>query len=131
MNDELPLTVQNTSLGELEALVLSALWDKERLSTPEVFNEVGVPRGLAYTTILTVLQRLHRKGLVTRQVVGKSHVYDATLSRDQFAERRAEVLAASMVKLGNAGLAAFLSEAGRLDPEFVAQLRAQLKGLES
>jgi predicted transcriptional regulator len=131
MNDELPPTVQNTSLGELEALVLSALWEKERLSTPEAFNQVGIPRGLAYTTILPVLQRLHRKGLATRQAVGKSHVYAATLSRDQFAERRAEILAASMVKLGNAGLAAFLSEAGRLDPEFVAQLRAQLKGLES
>lgn len=131
MNDELSPSVQNTSLGELEAFVLAALWDKGKLATPEVFNHVGRARGLAYTTILTVLQRLHRKGLVTRQAAGKSHVYAPALSREQFAERRAELLAAAMVSLGSAGLAAFLSEADRLDPEFMAQLRAQLKDLES
>jgi len=120
-----------TSVGELEALVLSALWEKGQLSTPDVFDEVGVPRGLAYTTILTVLQRLHRKGLVTRKASGKSHVYSPALSREQFSERRGEVLAAAMVKLGSAGLSAFLSEADRLDPEFMAQLRTQLKELGS
>ena len=131
MNDELAPPRQNTSVGELEAYVLAALWEKGPLSTPEVANQVGAPRGLAYTTILTVLQRLHRKGLVTRQAAGKSHVYAPALSREQFAERRAEVLAAAMVKLGSAGLSAFLSEADRLDPEFMAQLRAQLKDLET
>lgn len=131
MNDELSPPVQNTSLGELEAFVLSALWEKGQLSTPEVVNQVGAPRGLAYTTILTVLQRLHRKGLVTRHAAGKSHAYAPALSREQFAERRAEVLAAAMVKLGSAGLSAFLSEADRLDPQFMAQLRAQLRDLET
>jgi predicted transcriptional regulator len=131
MDDELSPPVQNTSLGELEAFVLSALWEKGQLSTPDVFDEVGVPRGLAYTTILTVLQRLHKKGLVTRKASGKSHVYSPALSREQFSERRGEVLAAAMVKLGSAGLSAFLSEADRLDPEFMAQLRTQLKELGS
>ena len=52
--------------GELEAAVLEALWAGEELSTPAVHERVGVPRGLAYTTILTVLQRLRKKGLVKR-----------------------------------------------------------------
>lgn len=129
MHEESAATVK-TSLGELEAFVLSALWEKGELSTPDVFNAVGVPRGLAYTTILTVLQRLHRKGLVSRRAAGKAHVYSPTVSRNQFSELRAEVLAAAMVKLGSAGLSAFLSEADPLDPQFIAHLRAQLSELE-
>jgi predicted transcriptional regulator len=113
-------------VGELEAAVLSALWEGGELSTPAVFEQVGKPRNLAYTTILTVLQRLYRKGLVTRRGEGKAHVYAPALTRDQFSERRAERLAGAMVELGNAGLAAFLAEANRLDPAFVAQLRRQL-----
>ena len=131
MNDELARPPQNTVLGELEAVVLASLWESGQLSTPQVFDHVGVPRGLAYTTILTILQRLHRKGLVTRQAAGKSHLYAPALSREQFSERRAEALAAALVKLGSAGVSAFLSEASRLDPDFLDDLRARLEEAES
>ena len=123
-------TVQSTSVGELEAVVLAALWDNGELSTPAVFAEVGKPRGLAYTTILTVLQRLHKKGLVARRGEGKAHVYAPTMSREQFSERRGEFLAGAMVKLGDAGLSAFLLEAGRLNPTFLAQLRVHLTDID-
>lgn len=118
---------QSTSVGELEAHVLGALWDSGELSTPEVFERVGKPKGLAYTTILTVLQRLYRKGLVSRRGQGKAHVYTAAMSREQFSERRGEYFAGAMVKLGEAGLSAFLAEADRLSPAFMTQLRTHLK----
>jgi len=121
---------QSASVGELEADVLTALWDNGELPTPEVFNRVGRPRGLAYTTILTVLQRLYRKGLVLRRSEGKAHVYSPAMSREQFSERRGEFLAGALVKLGEAGLSAFLAEADRLDPAFLAQLRSHLKDPE-
>src|SRR5487761_1989697 len=105
---------QSTSVGELEASVLATLWESGELATPEVFNRVGKPRGLAHTTTLTVLQRLYRKGLVSRRGEGKAHVYSPALSREQFSERRGEVLAGAMVALGGAGLSAFLAEAKRL-----------------
>ncbi|MBA4180575.1 MAG: hypothetical protein C0506_08315 [Anaerolinea sp.] len=131
MNDHLEPTAQSTSVGELEASVLSALWDNGELATPDVFARVGKPRGLAYTTILTVLQRLHRKGLASRRGAGKAHVYSPAMSREQFSERRGEVLASAMVGLGDAGLSAFLAEAQRLDPAFMAMLRNQLQESEA
>ncbi len=126
MNDK-----KEPSVGELEASVLSALWDSGELSTPAVFNKVGNPRGLAYTTILTVLQRLNRKGLVCRRSEGKAHVYSPAMSREQFSGRRGEYLAGVMVELGGAGLSAFLTEARRLDPAFLAMLRSQLEESET
>lgn len=110
--------------------MLAALWEKGELATPDVHRAVGEPRGLAYTTILTVLQRLYRKGLVARRGKGKSHVYTPALSRDEFQERRAEALAATMIRLGTAGLSAFLAEANRLDSQFIADLRTQLEELD-
>lgn len=124
-------SAHSTSVGELEASVLAALWDSGELATPDVFNRVGRPRGLAYTTILTVLQRLYKKGLVSRRGEGKAHVYSAALSREQFSERRGELLAGAMIGLGSAGLSAFLTEAQRLDPAFMGKLRTQLKELDS
>jgi predicted transcriptional regulator len=115
------------TLGELEAAVLEALWVHGELRTPAVHEAVGVPRGLAYTTLLTVLQRLTKKGLVVRRDGGRSHVYTPALTRQQFAARRAELLAGTFVEIGAVGLAAFLTEAERLDPDIVKLLRKRLR----
>lgn len=130
MNDQTESVTLSTSVGELEASVLAALWDGGELATPDVFNAVGKPRALAYTTILTVLQRLYRKGLVSRRGAGKAHVYSPAMSRERFSERRGEVLASAMIGLGSAGLSAFLAEASRLDPGFMGNLRSQLQELD-
>jgi len=116
------------SLGELESAVLEALWSHGPLSTPAVHDVVGVPRNLAYTTILTVLQRLHKKGLVSREEQGRAHLYSAVLSREQFASRRGQALATALAALGDAGLAAFLAETERLDPEALKVMRSRLGG---
>ena len=119
-----------SSVGELEATVLGALWDSGELATPQVHELVGRPRGLAYTTILTVLQRLYRKRLVARREQGKSHTYAAAVTREAFAARRGQSLANEVVALGSAGLAAFLAEATRLDPEMVDRARRELEDHE-
>ena len=119
---------QQLRLGDLEGAVLDALWERGPLTTPAVYEAVGRPRELAYTTILTVLQRLTKKGLVTRKEDGKAHTYSPAWERDEYNRRRAHALAAEVVPLGAAGMAAFLAEAERLDPDVVATLR---KALES
>lgn len=107
--------------------MLDALWEEGELSTPATYERVGTPRGLSYTTILTVLQRLTAKQLVVRRAGGRSHLYAAAMTREEFAERRAESLAAVLVDLGAAGVSAFLAETDRLDPKMVAALRSKLR----
>lgn len=116
-----------SSLGELEQAVMNVLWDGSPLPTRGVHDLVGRPRGLAYTTILTILQRLHRKGFASRIEAGRGHVYSAALTRDDFAERQGRRLAATLLDLGETGLAAFLVEARKLDPAAVASLRRRLE----
>jgi predicted transcriptional regulator len=114
-------------LGDLEGSVMKALWEHGELSTPRVHELVGKPRGLAYTTILTTLQRLHRKGFVDRRPEGNLHIYFAALNWDEFAQHRGRILASSLTHLGFAGVTAFGAEAGRLDPSIVALLKHELE----
>ena len=115
------------SLGPLENSVMKALWEHGDLSPREAHEIAGRPRNLAYTTILTILQRLHGKGLVSRREDGRTHRYAPVLSEETFHERRAQHLAESLVEIGDAGVAAFLAETRRLDPSVIAALRRQLE----
>jgi predicted transcriptional regulator len=59
--------------GELEAAVLAVLQDAGSLSATEVLDRLG--GGLAYTTVVTILTRLHDKGLLSRHKDGRSFRY--------------------------------------------------------
>jgi predicted transcriptional regulator len=66
----------------LELACLKALWTLEEGNVRAVQQVVAQSRPLAYTTIMTVLDRLVRKGKLTRRKVGRSFVYSPAASRD-------------------------------------------------
>ncbi|MEI9973664.1 MAG: BlaI/MecI/CopY family transcriptional regulator [Ignavibacteriota bacterium] len=73
----------------LELLCLRALWSLGEGNVKAVQQVVAESRPLAYTTIMTVLDRLVRKGMLGRRKVGRSFCYAPQSSRD--AARRAAV----------------------------------------
>lgn len=69
------------ALGHLERQVLEALWNApQEKSVRQVAEGFGA---LAYTTVLTTLDRLFKKGLVERRKEGRAFVYRPRLSRDE------------------------------------------------
>ena len=66
----------------LELACLKALWSLEEGNVRAVQQVVAQSRPLAYTTIMTVLDRLVRKGKLTRRKVGRSFVYSPSATRD-------------------------------------------------
>jgi predicted transcriptional regulator len=66
----------------LELLCLNALWSLGQGSVKDVRELVAPSRPLAYTTVMTVLDRLARRGVVTRRKAGRAFVYDPAVSRD-------------------------------------------------
>jgi predicted transcriptional regulator len=73
----------------LELLCLRALWTLREGNVKEVRALVAQSRPLAYTTIMTVLERLVRKGRLRRRKAGRAYVYSPEASRD--AMRRAAI----------------------------------------
>ncbi len=67
------------ALGELQAEVLGALQRLGKASARDILKEIGPEKQLAYTTVSTVLDRLHKRGLVRRSKVpgkgGEKYVY--------------------------------------------------------
>src|SRR5215470_1881163 len=76
--------------GELEARTLDSLWELGKASAREVHARIGVPAGLAYTTIATVLDRLNSKGLVRREREGKAFVYYPKVKKEVLERARAK-----------------------------------------
>ncbi|MGH1503776.1 MAG: BlaI/MecI/CopY family transcriptional regulator [Acidimicrobiales bacterium] len=73
--------------GELEADVLGVLWGSDQLLTPAEVSD-ALDADLAYTTVMTVLTRLWKKGLATREPAGRGFAYRATLTETELATQR-------------------------------------------
>ncbi|PWU08690.1 MAG: CopY family transcriptional regulator [Terriglobia bacterium] len=84
----MPRTARDTP-PPLELLCLQALWTLEEGDVKKVQAVVSQSRPLAYTTIMTVLERLVRKGKLRRRKKGRAFLYSPELSRD--AMRRAAI----------------------------------------
>jgi predicted transcriptional regulator len=77
--------------GALEAEVLAALWAADRPLTPEEVRR-QLPGELAYTTVMTILVRLHEKGAVRREALGRAYLYAPVLDQAGLSARRMQVL---------------------------------------
>src|SRR5580658_7039079 len=66
----------------LEMLCLKALWSLGEGSVSEVRSVIAASKPLAYTTVMTVLDRLSRKNMVSRRKVGRAFLYVPGMSRD-------------------------------------------------
>ena len=110
-------------LGQLEAAEMQHLWDEGRpVSVRETLDALTRERPLAYTTVMTVMDNLHSKGLVAREKQGKAYLYTPVSSRDEHtAEVLREVLADSADRA-----AALMHLVGKLDPGEAAELLAAL-----
>lgn len=76
-----PVNPLSRVFGALELRVLEALWARHRGATVrELAPDVA---GVAYTTLMTTLDRLHRKGVLAREKAGRRFVYHPRLTREQ------------------------------------------------
>jgi BlaI family penicillinase repressor len=71
------------SLGELQRTVLETVWELGEASVHQVRDAVARRKKLAYTTILSAMQKLEKAGWLDHRAEGKSYVYFATQSREQ------------------------------------------------
>ncbi len=116
------------SLGDLERSVMERLWAS---STPQSVREVHLAltrdRELAYTTVMTVLDRLAKKELVRRERDGRAYRYLPAQSREQLVADVMHTALDSEPADRTASLVAFVS---RVTPDEAAAMRAALAQLE-
>ncbi|MFG2045214.1 BlaI/MecI/CopY family transcriptional regulator [Dactylosporangium sp. NPDC048998] len=113
--------------GDLEAALMELLWRRERPTTVrEAMSELTWHRDLAYTTVMTVLDTLYRKGWLTREPDGRAYRYSPALTRDEYVARTMHDV---LVDSGDR-LEALTHFVGRMTLDEAAALREALAGYE-
>jgi predicted transcriptional regulator len=108
------------SLHELEEEVMEEIWRRHEVSVREVMEALNsrAPKERAYTTYMTIMARLHGKGLLQRRREGKTDFYRPVYTRDQYTEMRALLAIESVVdQFGEVALAHIARQMAQLDPE--------------
>lgn len=96
-------------LGELETAVMEMLWKEPSRTVNEVEEGLQQRREIAHTTVLTTLDRMHRKNYLTREKQGKAFVYSPRYTREEFERGIAqEVLGALLGQFTEPALSAFV-----------------------
>lgn len=74
--------------GELETVVMDHVWScDDTITVREVFESLKKTREIAYTTVLSTMDNLHRKGSLARTREGKAFLYWPTLTREEYSAR--------------------------------------------
>lgn len=115
-------------LGSLESELMERIWARGEISVRDLHAELS--QRLAYTTIMTTLDRLFKKGLLHRRRVGKAFYYVAQLSEKQYHERLTHHLFGMALHGGkdsNIVLSGFVDAVGATDAEMLEKLDQLVK----
>ena len=97
----------DTTFGILERDVLDVLWTRGDLAVRDVQSQLARP--IAYTTVMTTLDRLYKKGVLDRRRVGRAFRYSAALTREQLRASIAGSVLAGLLRSRDAASAPILS----------------------
>lgn len=100
-------TVLRLILGPLEAQVMEVLWANGKCTVREVVERLG--RSIAYTTVMTTLDRLYRKNLVTRRMRGRAYLYAPRVTCQEWKEQVARDVVAKLLAGPDASREALLA----------------------
>ncbi|MES1243874.1 MAG: BlaI/MecI/CopY family transcriptional regulator [Acidobacteriota bacterium] len=117
-------------LTPLELEIMKVLWETGPASVQAVQEKLTGERQLAYNTVQTMLNVLHRKGRVRRTMQGRAFVYEPAVSRIQAASQAVGDLVQRMFDGSPESLVLSLVEARQLTPETLARLSAMLGDVE-
>ena len=73
----------SSQLGPLEERLLEALWQRGNATVRDLLNEDGACEDLAYTTVMTTLDRLFKKNLLSREAEGRAFRYTPRFTREE------------------------------------------------
>ncbi len=116
--------------GDLEAEVMARVWDHDApVTVRELLDELRRERAIAYTTVMSTMDNLHRKGLLNRDKDGKAYRYTAVASRE---EHSARLMREAMAEAGDteAVLSHFVAQMDGEESQLLGAVLRRLTGGE-
>lgn len=111
-------------LGDLEQDIMETVWDCSPMTVRDVVDQLQTKRQSAYTTVMTVMNRLVEKGMLRRRSHGASYVYAPTKPREAYmAQASRQVIDDLIQSYGSVAIAQFLDRLDISDPELLRKLK--------
>ena len=119
------------ALGELEAQVMSKIWARPGpVTVRDIVGDLERERPIAYTTVMTVMDNLRKKGWLRRQQDGRAYRYEPTVSGEEYsAGVMRQALAASSDRAGT--LMHFIGELSADEATALAEAYRRLTGRDA
>lgn len=116
-------------LGELEKEIMEVVWQSTQPITVRlVFESISKKRKIAYTTVMTIMGRLAKKGYLKTEASGKAYIYKAVLSKDKFLTKVSRQIIRNLISsFGNTAIAHFAQELEKIPVEKKQKLLRLLK----
>jgi len=122
-------TSQSLALGPLELSVMEVVWQTGRCNVRDVVQQLD--RSLAYTTVMTTMDRLYKKGLLDRTKCERAFLYSARISRDSWERQRTDDLLAGFLAGTQPSrellLSCLVDAVGEHDPNLLDELEAKIQ----
>lgn len=118
-------------LGEQELEVLRYVTDHAPVSVRDVASGWGEPRGLARTTVLTVMERLRGKGRLTRTKIDGAFHYAPAVGKTELMQNLVQNFVQKTLGGSVSPFVAYLADTKDLSPAEVAELRRLVEAMES
>jgi predicted transcriptional regulator len=120
---------QQLSLGRLEFQLMEILWSRGESNVRDVVQKLDHP--LAYTTVMTTLDRLFKKGLLERRMPERAFLYSTRLTREEWERQRAESILAGFLTGPHPSrellLSSFLDAVGKHDSRLLDELEKKIR----
>jgi len=120
---------QQVWLGRLEFRLMQILWSRGESNVRDVILQLDRP--LAYTTVMTTLDRLYKKGLLERRMPERAFLYSAKMSREEWDRHRAGNIFASLFVGPRPArellVSSFLDAVGQHDAELLDELEKKIR----
>jgi len=114
------------TLGDLQRTVMEATWDLGEATVHEVRDRLAKKKPLAYTTILSTMQKLEKAGWLQHRTDGRVHVFRATRSREEVGMGAMKRLVSRAFKGDPLLMFQHLLEDQKLTAEDLSEMRAMI-----
>ena len=111
------------ALGQLQQEVMDEVWRMGQATVADVHARLAGRRKIAYTTVLTTMRNLEKRGMLSHVQVGKAFLYRPTMEREQYAAGTVKSFVARVFGGRPEELLCHLLGTEELSPEDIARLR--------
>ena len=117
-------------LGDLQLAIMRVLWDRDEATVADVHEALEVERGLALTTIATMLMKMEKKGVVDHRAEGRRFIYQPTVSEGQVRRSMVADLTAQLFGGDVTALVSHLLSEHEIDADELVELRERIAAEE-